>query len=617
MPRTPWRCIPAAVLVITLTSLAANSPKQEKQPAAPAVDLYGDPLPEGAVGRLGTIKWRHGVGLNGLAIVPGTKNLASSGNYGFGVCIWDMNSGTPSQRLPIADNCSSLAFSPDGKLLFTNWYRVIEVASGKILHSFAVPTYYGRPVAFSPDGKTVAMAATGDKTESIWLWDAITGARIGTITPDRGSITRITFSPNGKLLAAAFLDNSVHFWDVASSAVVARLETSNVVRSISFSLDGKLLAAAGAGAYVWEVDSGNVLSKLSGDKKDSLIAFSPDSKLVAVATEDGHIRLCEARTGKELRRWQAHHESLASITFAADGKTIYAAGPWASSSMIAQWDLATGKEALVPAHHGSVESAYFDPDGKSLVSWGYDRKVLYWELATGRVSKQFFSGESVPPPETPYYLWGMSPDGKLGAFPSHFSKEDRKNDEFQLWNNVAQVELARLRLKSGFEPPARFSRDGRFVAVCAADGPHLLETATGKELHHLRGSSMSPVFTGLYRFDGAALAFSHDSKQVLWAGVDKTIRLCETETGKEIRSWASEQKKLTILALPLHGKCVASVDEHVVYLWSTETGNKLRKLVGQIGTIVDALAFSPSGRVLAAANREVRRNKTMLRRHMP
>jgi hypothetical protein len=92
-------------------------PPKSKREQAARTDLYGDPLPDEALARLGTTQMRHGGAIGALAFTPDGKKLVSCGIWD-GIRIWDVASGRQIRRLTeqTAGN-RPLAVSPDGKWL--------------------------------------------------------------------------------------------------------------------------------------------------------------------------------------------------------------------------------------------------------------------------------------------------------------------------------------------------------------------------------------------------------------------------------------------------------------------------------------------------------------------
>src|SRR5262249_41476091 len=161
-----------------------NSPPQswerERSDSKPALekqtrkDAYGDPLPAGAIARVGTMRFRHGIQAYCLALAPDGK-LIASGSYHGDLCLWERETGKLLRRFvePLQDDkvrfVTSVAFSPDGEILASNKGKAAlwEVRSGKLLHHLD-KTFSVCSMAFSPDGKSLALATNDEK--GIWIF---------------------------------------------------------------------------------------------------------------------------------------------------------------------------------------------------------------------------------------------------------------------------------------------------------------------------------------------------------------------------------------------------------------------------------------------------------------
>src|SRR5439155_2821323 len=128
-------------------------------------------------------------------------------------------------------------------------------------------------------------------------------------------------SPDGKTIAWASAHKELCLFQIAPQKSYRKFDQM-AVKSVAFSPDGKLLAAAGGrnvrhtrdfGISLWEVDTGREYRRL-GDKFLELraVAFSPDGKTVAGASGDGSVRLWEATTGEERHQFRGHRGAVRS-----------------------------------------------------------------------------------------------------------------------------------------------------------------------------------------------------------------------------------------------------------------------------------------------------------------
>lgn len=223
--------------------------------------------------------------VHAMVFSPDGKRLATAGaRAGVGgrhglpgglVTIWDVESGKAAHRFDtLSTGASSVVWSTDGKRLVAGtsgaggelqeagevW--VWDAETGKALHTFPVKpsTAYGEwasaaDVAFSPDGKRVAAPVTAgsrgapagiiieDTGASVRVWDLGTGKDTQPVKGLKSSIGRVTFSPDGKLLATAGADKVVRVWAAEAGRELAALPAPDRVGAVAFSPDGKSLAA--------------------------------------------------------------------------------------------------------------------------------------------------------------------------------------------------------------------------------------------------------------------------------------------------------------------------------------------------------------------------------------
>lgn len=266
-----------------------------------------------------------------VAISPDGKNLAVvKGNK-----VHLLDPGTREERLTLEGDDHSLwpfAFSADGSVLATGGrpaeVRLWDVKTGKLLAAFggdAQSAHYLHALAFSPDGKTLALARNADEG-TIRLLDARTGKEQATFQGHTRNVCSLVFSPDGKTLVSGGEDGCIKWWDMTTRKVRFTTDGGSICWpfQIAFSPDGKTLATQ---SKLWDVATGKERATLVGHNREvTCLQFSPDGKTLASGSADKTIVLWDAKTGKDLLTFRGAKEEVFSVAFSPDGRTLFSGG---------------------------------------------------------------------------------------------------------------------------------------------------------------------------------------------------------------------------------------------------------------------------------------------------
>jgi hypothetical protein len=219
------------------------------EPARAKVDLHGDPLPEGAVMRLGTLKQRAGAK---LAFAPPMARRSSAFAAEVRQHLGRRHGQTASDARTAGRALTTSAVSPDGRWLATDnaardgELQIWDVQTGKRAHTLMIQgARYLMPMAFSPDGKHVA-AVGNARMKFVRVWRLEDGKQVfATDIPTDVSSDKLAFTPDGKRLLASFgsiIDQGMRCWELASGELVWQ-NKEYAPPSFAFTADGKMVSA--------------------------------------------------------------------------------------------------------------------------------------------------------------------------------------------------------------------------------------------------------------------------------------------------------------------------------------------------------------------------------------
>jgi len=262
--------------------------------------------------------------------------------------------------------------------------------AGPLIRTFLGHTEPVRSVAFSPDGRT---AVSGSNDATLKLWEVATGNELRTLKGDTNGVNSIAFSPDGRNLLSGSADGTLRLWEVATGKELRRFKGDVLqVISAAFSPDGSMVLCSGLLTTLWNLASEKELYVFPGLGAFS-VAFSPDGRTVLLghaplasadrpAGGNGTLVVREVATGKELLSFGRQKDTVLSVAFSPDGRTVLSGS---SDQTLILWQIATGKELRdFRGHLNRVTSVAFSPDGRTALSGSADNTLKLWDVATGR-----------------------------------------------------------------------------------------------------------------------------------------------------------------------------------------------------------------------------------------
>jgi WD40 repeat protein len=276
------------------------------------------------------------------------------------------------------------------------------------------------------------------------------------------------------------------------------------------------------------------------------VAISPDGKYGLSGSVDNTLRLWNLTDGKEVRVFQGHTKEIWGCTFTTDGKPVSAS--WDATVKV--WDPVSGKELKSFVHPKDVNGVTVSRDGKWLLTGCDDGAARLWDLKAGQAASETrrYSGHT-------QYCYGVafSPDMKYVASGGSQDRTVRVYN-FATGNLVREISGQNHAVNC-----VAFSPDGKYVFSCGDNAAHVWEVATGKEYKRFQVSATEYV---------NAMALSPDGRRLLTGHDDKTVRLWDVASGKQIHSFTGHTGTVIAVAFSADGRrAISGGNDNTVRLW--------------------------------------------------
>ena len=502
-----------------------------------------------------------------------------------------------------------LSYFPDSS--FKVNMKLVDAQTGEL--RFKLGTHNSGPMSFSPDGSLLA-AANGKEVK---LWNSETGKEVRKLKGLRGAANALAFSPDGRSLAVASTRyehesagnvikvigfSEVKLFEVSSGQVTLTIKDVGAVNTIAFSQNGRILIVGGvlpknkdeaAGMKLFDLQTGTVSEFRTGaDYKEAVdsLVLARHGELLAFRSGPAAVKLVDTRSGRVKQTWDADSvgdaverptsrfvlsvSRVLAVAFSADGTTV--AGE-SDRGEIKAWDYRTGEiKRHLDLEQNEPLLVATSTDGSSFaeISQG---KLLFWDASSSIkrvVPLQDLSTVSAV---------AVSANGQMLAVGS--------GNEITLLTPTGQV-LKKLTGREGLVSRLAFSYDRRTLVVADENcSITIWDVASGRIEKTLMGLSEISV-----------LVFSPDGRTLATATADNTVSLWNLQTGLLQGKFQKHDATVNALAFSPDGQFLASGgDDRKIVLWEVATGKSKRTFKGHEQTVA-SLAFSPDGQLLASGS---------------
>lgn len=459
-------------------------------PPVPRLDAYGDPLPRGAVARLGTVRFRQRMdhGPAQLAYSPDGKTLLAVGHDG--MRLWDVASGLPVAR-PVgtwdvkaahwagANGVVTLRFYADrddtGNTSWSVWRRQWDDNGNRVSRDLIHSEYLAkesRAVLLARDGSVVVTVGVDLKLS---VWDGRTGKLLHTLAREASDPWAAVLTADGKQVIYGTKDGGLVVGETATGKLLRTLAEGRpaYTRPVLADDERTLAVSCSGDLEVWDVPTGKRLASATGAA--GVACFSPNGKLLASAGSG--VRLFDARSLRLVRTLDGVGPAggVRALAFSPDGTTL-AVG---EAGAISFWDVATSRRRGPPTgHRAAVADLAFTADGSRLVSGDAGGTAIVWDTATG-LATRYVAGERACDTSL-----AVSADGRwlATADSPYLWAADRRWAEVRVYDLATTAAPRRFPAHLASVHAMLLSPDGKLLATCGKSdhSVRLWDTTTGR-----------------------------------------------------------------------------------------------------------------------------------------
>jgi WD40 repeat protein len=553
--------------------------------AAEPVDRYGDPLPAGAVQRLGTLSLRYG-GVGGLAYLPDGRGVVLTGGQ---VDLWDLDAGKRLSRTVVSPTTLvSVQVRRDGRVLLLGdiegTVREWDPATLAEIRSWPTGQTQLRTACYSPDETRMLTAA--NSVPQLKEWDLATGRELIALTSKLVVVRAgAIYGPGGltAILGGGY-DHNLERWDLTTGELLKTWCTIYEAKHMALAPDEKSLTVGVEDrALEWSLETYQVLRNYKHCPGEAArifqVAYLPATDEVLCGGRDGTIHRWSRTSGERVFSWRPHQSVVAPLAVSPDEQWVLSYG----TGQIAETAIKTGlPRRPLDRHEGSIEAAAFVPGTSQVVTASSDETLRVWDTTTGQ-TQRVLRGAALGA-----YAVAVSADGQRVAA----GCKDGQVRLYSLADGKLQQELSG---HLGYVRAVCFDRAGRLYSSADDGSIRLWDPGQAEAVAVLQG----------HRGGVLGLDVTPDGKWLASGGRDGTVRLWDLTTRQQTQRWEGHAGWVTAVCLTPDGKYVLSGGrDGRIRQGNLATGQAERVL--NRGIYVTDLACSPDSRTVFASAHDVR-----------
>ena len=357
---------------------------------------------------------------------------------------------------------------------------------------------------------------------------------------------------------------------------------SGVVRDCSLLPDSKKVISASFDRTLklWDLETGKEIRSFIGHKNSiqSCTVSLVENQYMISASRDQTLKLWDLETGKEIRTFSGHKDFVIGCIITPDGKQMISAS---GDKTIKLWDMETGKEIRsFIGHLDIILNCILLPDCRRIVSASWDHTLKLWDLESGQEIRTFKGHKDL--------VWrcAVSPNGQYMVSAS-------SDQTLKLWNIETGDEIRTFYGHQSTVYGCSLSPDGKYIISASRDQTmKLWELDNGREIR---------TFTGHHGWPNQCYIFP-DRKWIVSAFTDSTLKLWDLESGKEIHPYNGHQGAVYMCAVSSNGLWMLSASEDkTLKLWNIETGKEIRSFIGHQEAVTCCVVLSDNRRMVSAS----------------